>query len=219
MRIASATRELRLQIHVQGGVSQGRNVHQRHVAVGRVQRQGQVHGGGGGAAAALGIDYGKDFSPRPFPVNFPLRRGQPDEGFEQVGGGGGTLDEFARAGAHGAHDDLGLGHAAHRKDGGVPHFLMDQFDGPQRQGVIVRGHIHQHDLRAGALHPAQDRVGDHHRITGAGVHHARHAGAVHQHLQHGTLLAILGDDYDGKFGHRISGPLLVLSPTFYVPEL
>ena len=76
------------------------------------------------------------------------------------------------------------------------HFLMDQLDGAQRQGVIVRGHIHQHDLGIGALHPAQDRICDHHRITGAGVHHARHAGAVHQHLQHGTLLAILGDDYD-----------------------
>ena len=31
--------------------------------------------------------------------------------------------------------------------GGVRHFLVDQFDGPQRQGVIVRGHVHQHDLQ------------------------------------------------------------------------
>ena len=158
----------------------------------------------------FGIDDGKDFAPRPLTVNLPLRRSQPDEGLEQVGGGGGALDEFARAGAHGAHDDLRLGHTAHGKNRGVAHFLVDQFNGPQGQRVIVRGHVHENDLRAGALHPAQDRVRDHNRITGAGVHHARHAGAIDQHLQHGTLLAILGDDYDRKFGHRISGPLLVL---------
>ena len=87
---------------------------------------------------------------------------------------------------------------------------MDQLNSPQCQGVIVRGYVNQHDLCVGTLHAPQDRVGDHHRITRAGVDHPRHAGAVHQYLQHGALVAILGDDYDGKFGHRISGPLLVL---------
>jgi hypothetical protein len=152
----------------------------------------------------------EDLSARSFVVHFPLRRSQPDEGLKQVGGGGRAFDEFARAGPHRADNDLRLGHAAHREDGHVPHFLVNQFDGPQRRGVIVRGHVHDHDLGICALHPPQHRVGDHHRIAGAGVHHLRHAGAVHQYLQHGALVAILGDHYDGEFGHRISGPLLVL---------
>ena len=204
--------ELWLKVQVQPGMSQRRNVNQRYIAMGRMQRQRQVHGGGGRPTPALGVDYGKDFSPRSFAVHLSLRRSQPHKGFEQVGGGGGAFDEFARPGTHGAHDDLGLGHAAHREDDRVPHFLMDQFNGPQRQGGIVGGHVDQHDLRTCTLHPAQNRIGDHHRITGAGVHHPRHAGAVHQHLQHGTLLSILGYDYDRKFGHRISGPLLLLIP-------
>ena len=135
MRIASATRELRLQVHVQGGVSQGRNVHQGYIAMGRMQRQRQIHCRGGSAASAFGVDHGKDFAARAFAVYLSLRRGQPDESLEQVGGGGGPLDEFARARTHGADDDLRLGHAAHGEDRRVAHFLVDQFDGAQSQRV------------------------------------------------------------------------------------
>ena len=81
---------------MQRGVAQRRNVNQRHITMGRVQRQGKVYGRGGGSAAALGIDHGKNFPPRSIAIDFPLRRGQPYESFEQVRGGGGTFDEFAR---------------------------------------------------------------------------------------------------------------------------
>src|SRR4029079_16376015 len=90
--------ELGFQVHVQGGVPQRRNVNQRHVAMGRVQRQGKVYGRRGGAAAAASIHDGKDFSPRSFIVHFPLRRRQADESFEQVCGGGGAFDKFASTG-------------------------------------------------------------------------------------------------------------------------
>ena len=55
-------------------------------------------------------------------------RGQANEGFQQIGGGGGALDEFARACAHRIHDDLRLIQIADGKNGAIGHFLVQQFN-------------------------------------------------------------------------------------------
>ena len=73
---------------------------------------------------------------------------------------------------------------------------MDQFDRTQREGVIVRWHVDQHDFGICALDPAQYGIVGRYRITGACVHSPGYAGSVHQNLQHGSLLAILSDDYN-----------------------
>ena len=121
---------------------------------------------------------------------------QAHKGFEQIGGVGGAFDEFARSGAHGVDDDLRLVQIADGKDGGVGHFLMQQFDGAQSQRRIVGGNVDQSDVGIGAAHPPRDRIGGGHRKTGAGVNRARHTGAVDEHLQHGALLVIRGDNDD-----------------------
>ena len=86
----------------------------------------------------------------------------------------------------------------------------------KRQGVVIGGNIDQHDCGIGTLNAAQNRVGGNHRISGAGMHDSRHAGAVDQHLQHRPLLVILGDDYDWKLGHGPSGPLQIILTTRYI---
>jgi hypothetical protein len=64
-------------------------------------------------------------------------RGQADEGFQQIGGGGGALNVFAHARPHGADNQLRLGHGADGEHGRVGKFLVQQLDGPQRRGDAI----------------------------------------------------------------------------------
>ena len=75
--------EQRLQVHVQRGVSQRSQVHQRRVAVGSVQSQSEIHRDRSGAAASFGVNYGKDLAAGPFPVYLPLSRGETDKRFQE----------------------------------------------------------------------------------------------------------------------------------------
>src|SRR6185369_17920443 len=109
----------------------------------------------------------EDFAARPLAIHLLLSSGQPYEGLKQVGCGSGTFDELPRAGTHGTHDHLWLRHAANRKNHSVAHFLVNQFDGPKRQRVIVARDVHHNYLRTSALYSAQYWICDQHRVTGA----------------------------------------------------
>ena len=109
---------------------------------------------------------------------------QPYECFEKVSGGGGALDVLAGAGTHRPNNHLGLRHATDGKDDRAGELLVDQFNGAERQGVVLGGHIYQYDGRIRALDTAQNRVADRIGKSGAGVDNSRHAGTVHQYLQH-----------------------------------
>ena len=125
-----------------------------------------------------------------------LRRRQADEGFEQVGGRGGTLDELAGSGPHGVDNRLRLVQVADGKNGGFGHFLVKQFDGAQCQRRILAGNVDQGDVGIRRAHPPRNRIRSSDWETGAGVDGARHTGAVNEHLQYGALLIVRGDDND-----------------------
>ena len=63
-------------------------------------------------------------------------------------------------------------------------------------GGIVGGNIDQNNVGIGGLHAPHDGIGGRDRKTGAGMNRARHTGAIDQHLQHGALLVVGGDDDD-----------------------
>ena len=188
--------EQRFEIQMQRAVAQRRKVDQSGVAMGRLQREGKIHGYSGCAAAAFGIDHGEHLAARTFLLNLALRRRQAHEGFEKIGGGGGALDEFASPGAHRIHDDLRLVETADGEHGRVGQFLAQKFDGAQSRGGIIGGNVDQENVRAGGLNAAGNRIGSRERKTGASMHRAGYAGAIHQHLQHGALLVIRGHDDD-----------------------
>ncbi len=73
---------------------------------------------------------------------------------------------------------------------------MQQFDRAQSQGGIVSWNINQRDVGIGGAHAACDWIGARNRKTGAGMHCARHAGAVHEHLQYRALLVVGRDNHD-----------------------
>ena len=101
--------EQRFQVQVQRAVSEWGNVNQGGAAVGSLQGQSKIDGYRGGAAAPFGVDHGEHLAARFFAAALSLRGGQPHKGFQQIGGGGGPLHEFASSGPHRIHDDLGLG--------------------------------------------------------------------------------------------------------------
>ena len=92
--------------------------------------------------------------------------------------------------------------ASNGEDGSIGQFLVKELNSALcRSGIICRN-VHQHDIGIGGLNAAHDRVGGGYGQTGAGVHGPGHAGSVHQHLKHGTLFIVGGDDDDRKFGHN-----------------
>ena len=125
--------EGRLEIEMQGAMAEGRQVDQRRAVVNRLQGQSQIDGDGGGAAAAFGVHDGEHLSPGTFAPGLAASCGQADEGFQQIGGGGGALDVFAHSRPHGADNQLGLSHGADGEHGGIGKFLVQQLDGPQRR--------------------------------------------------------------------------------------
>jgi hypothetical protein len=129
-------------------------------------------------------------------VHPPLRRSQTYKRFQQIGGGRGTLNEFARTGPHGVDDDLWLAQIADGKDGGVGHLLVEKFNGAQGLRRIVRWNVNQGNVGTGSSHPARHRIGPRHREGGASVYRACHSGAVDENLQHRALLVVSGDDDD-----------------------
>src|ERR1700739_2493058 len=93
---------------MQGSVPQGRQIHQRGVAVSRLQCQGKIDGYRGCAASAFGIDHGKHFAARTLLLHSALRRRKTDKGLEKICGGSRTLDEFTSSRTHGADNELRL---------------------------------------------------------------------------------------------------------------
>jgi hypothetical protein len=133
---------------------------------------------------------------RSFLLHAALRRGQADKCFQQAGRGGGALDELASSDAHGTHNDLRLVEISDGKHCGIRQFLMQKFHCAHRRSGIIGRNIDHQDIGISGLHPAHDRVRGRYRKTGAGMDRAGHAGSVHQHLEHGALLVVSGDDYD-----------------------
>jgi hypothetical protein len=163
-------------------LSQWSQVHQRRVAVGRLQSQGKIHRNRSGAAAAFRVHYGKDLAAGPFPVDLPLRRSETNKRFQKVGSGGGPLDKLTSPGPHGAHNHLRLRNAADGEQRHPGQFLVEQFDRPQSQNRIIRGDVDQNHVRICALDPVHNRIGGGQRKTGVSVHCPSHTGAVHQNL-------------------------------------
>ena len=116
--------EQRLEIHVQPGVTELRDVHQRDIAMGGLQGQGEVNGDGGGAAASLGVHDCKNFAARSLPMYFSLRSRQSDKSFQKIGGSSRPFNKLARSRPHSVHNHLGLRHTANGKQCRVGQFLM-----------------------------------------------------------------------------------------------
>ena len=114
---------------MQGAVTQGRQIHQRGVVVNRLQGKSQIDGNGGRAAAAFGIHDGEHLAPGIFPPWLAASRGQANEGFQEIGGGGGALDVFAHTRPHGIHNQLRLRHGADCEQRRIGKFLVQQLHG------------------------------------------------------------------------------------------
>src|ERR1700722_9052014 len=87
--------EKRLQIEMQGAVSERCKVDEGGLAIGRLQGQGEVDGHGGGSASAFGVDDREYFSSRAFLLNPALGSSESNKRFEKIGGGGRAFNEFA----------------------------------------------------------------------------------------------------------------------------
>jgi hypothetical protein len=162
----------------------------------RLQSQGEVDGHGGRSTAAFSVDDGEDLTSRTSLLNLALGSSEANKSLQKVGGGGGTLDEFASAGAHGIYDDLRLVEIADGEHSCLGQFLVQKFNGAHGHGGIVGGDIDQENVGTGGLHAACDgiRYGD--RKTGTGMDRASHASAIHQYLEDGALLIVSGHDDD-----------------------
>jgi hypothetical protein len=169
-----------------------REVDESRALINRLQGQSQVHGNGGGTAATFCVHYGEHFSARTFASGFAAHRGEADEGFQQIGGGGGALDKFPDSRAHGADDQLGLSHRADGEDGRFGDFLVKQFYRPERGCDAVGGDIDQNYVGRKGMSLTDDGVvgGQGHDLVAA--HGMGHAGAIHENLQHGALVVVGG---------------------------
>ena len=185
--------EDRLEIEMQGAVTQRRQVHEGRAVVSRLQGKSQIDSDGGGAAAAFCVHDGEHFSPRTFAPGLAAACAQADEGFEQIGGGGGTLNVFADSGPHGTDNQLRLGHGADGEHGGIGKLLMQQLHRPQRRGDAIGGDVDQNHVGGEGLSSADDRVVGSQRHGRVAAHGVRHAGAIHQNLEHRALIMVRGE--------------------------
>ena len=108
--------------------------------------------------ATVRVDDRKDFAANSFLFSPALRRREAHEGFQEVGGIGRAFDEFAGSGPHGIHDDLRLIQIADRENGAVGHFLVQEFNGSQRQLRIVGGNVDQSHIRISGAHSPRHRI-------------------------------------------------------------
>src|SRR5208283_205376 len=122
--------ECRLEIKMQGAVTEWCQVYQCRAVVKRLQGQSQIDGDGGGAAAAFAVHDREHLSPRTFASRLATSCRQADESFQQIGGGGGALNVFAHTRPHGTDNQLGLSHGTDDEDGGIGKFLVQQLHGP-----------------------------------------------------------------------------------------
>jgi len=72
---------------MQGCMPERRQIHERRVAMGRLQRQGQVHRHRGCPTPALGIYDGEYLATRSLFLDPALRCGQANKCLQQIGGG------------------------------------------------------------------------------------------------------------------------------------
>jgi hypothetical protein len=87
---------------------------------------------------------------------------------------------------------------------------VQEFNSPQGDGSIIRGNIDHYYVWVGGTHTPGDGIGRCHRKCGTGMHRARHASAVDQHLQDGALFTIGSDDDDRKLRHTLQLSLNLL---------
>jgi len=193
--------EQRFKVQMKRGVSEGGEIDEGGVAVSGLQCEGKVDGYGCGSAATLGVDDGEDFAAGAFFLNPALGGGEANKGLEEVGGGGGAVNELASAGPHGIDDDVRLVEASDGEHGGVGKFLAKEFNGAHGGGGIIGGNINQEDVRMGGLDAAHDGIGGSDGKTGTGMNRAGHTGAIDQHLEDGALFVVGGYDDDRKLGH------------------
>src|SRR6267143_2847512 len=163
---------------MQGGVPQGSQIDESGLPMCSLQRQSQIYSHRGGAASALGVDHRKDLAPRTLLSHPPLGGGEAYEGFQKVGGGGGTLNELTRAGPHGIDDHLGLIKCSDGEDRGLGHLQVEQFNGSQSHRRIVGGNVDQGDVGIGSAYAASDWILGSNGEAGASVCGARYAGAI-----------------------------------------
>src|ERR1700722_14611268 len=106
MQVADSVRdsECGLEMEVQGAVAERRQIHESSAVMDRLQRESQIDGDSGCTATTFGVDDGEDFSTRTFAPRLAASCRKADEGFQKIGGVGGTLDVFAYSGPHGAHN-------------------------------------------------------------------------------------------------------------------
>src|ERR1035437_11163990 len=97
----------------------------------------------GRAVPALRVDDRETFAANSLWTSPALRGREAHEGLKQIGGSGGAFNEFAGPGPHGINDDLRLVQIADRKNGGVGHLLVQQFNGSPSPSRIVSGNIDQ----------------------------------------------------------------------------
>ena len=160
-----------------------------------LQSQSQVDRDCSGTAATLRVHHREDSAAGSFVRYFALRRSEPDESFQKIGGRGRPFDEFARAASHCMDDHLRLRHAPDREYGGIRQFLTQEFHAVHGNGGIVGGNIDQDYVGSRILDPAHHRICSRHGKRGRAVHGPGHAGSVHQDLQHGPLFPICGNNY------------------------
>ncbi len=169
MERASVDGEGRLQVHVKGTVSEVGEVDESGPRINRLQGDSEVDRNGGGAGTAFGVHDGEDLTARRLASGLATGGGETDEGFQQIGSVGRTLEILANTCTHGAHDELRLSHGADGEDGRLGKFLMKHFESAQRSGDGVDSKIDDEHFRREGLRPADDRIGGGERQRSVGA--------------------------------------------------
>src|SRR5258708_2237269 len=184
-------------------MAQGSKIDESSLSMGRLQCEGKIHGRSRGGISSLRIDDGIHCAAWSLLTHLALGRGEPYEGFKQVGGGSGPLNELARAGSHSVDDNLRLIQIADGENRRIRHFLVQQFNRSQSGARIVGRNIDESHVWIGGTYAARDGIGRRQGKGGACVHGAGHTGAVDQHLKDSALLVVSRDDDDGKLWHNL----------------
>src|SRR5258708_12283701 len=104
-------------------MAQGSKIDESSLSMGRLQCEGKIHGHSRGAISTLRIDDGIHFAAWSLLTHSALGRGEPYEGFKQVGGGSGPLNELPRSGSHTLHHNLPLLQLTSADNRPIRHFL------------------------------------------------------------------------------------------------
>ncbi len=196
MQIGDGVRDSKrgLEIEMQSAMAQWSKVHECGAVLNGLEGESQIHGDRSGATSALSVHDSENFSAGSFAARLATCGSQSHKRFQKIGRGSRPLDVLARPRPHSADDQLGLRQASNGEHGRIGKFLMQEFDGAQRRRDFFGGDVHQNHVGRKSLRLADDRIGGRQRQRLVTAHGARHAGSIHQDLEHCALVIVRGEN-------------------------